>query len=405
MTVTIEEVNQDPVLTTPVEFQEDVLNRLGRANGNVYHRRPGAAGAHDGQIMVRLKKKRFIVIDYGIEPDKVSMSVSNTKHVVIPAGAGRQKCSTPDCTKIGIPILLYDSSPKEPASLYLRSGLCFTCQRSLNEKRRTQRKRKTDIPQNSDKKKMMNLSASAVIIDTPPHPTCKPHGADYGIYEIAVDVDSELKETFKHVQRLIQSLQSTQKTVPKEAVAAAAAIAANTLATSSSPTAVSKEAVAAAIFASSSPPTTVSKEAVPEPQNNDVLSQYQDAINLAASNPPTDMKEAVAAAIFAASSPPPTTTSTTASKGAAAPEPPNDDVMSHYQDAMNSMKKCVFLLKEFKASWNSSNLQQQQSSNMIPLLLAADAKGDQTPPSNNDVTNTFGAMEEEEMDGMRIATV
>ena len=45
--------------------------------------------------------------------------------------------------KVGIPVCLHDSNPEEPSSLYLRSGLCFTCQRILNEKRRTQRKKKS----------------------------------------------------------------------------------------------------------------------------------------------------------------------------------------------------------------------------------------------------------------------
>ncbi|KAL7534599.1 hypothetical protein ACHAXR_005985, partial [Thalassiosira sp. AJA248-18] len=62
----------------------------------------------------------------------------------IPNGAGRSKCSTKDCPRVGVPCLLYDSEPNEPMSLYLRGGLCFSCQRNLNEKRRTQRKRKSD---------------------------------------------------------------------------------------------------------------------------------------------------------------------------------------------------------------------------------------------------------------------
>jgi hypothetical protein len=43
------------------DFAEDLDLRLGRANGNIYHRRGGIEGIHDGQVMVRLKKKRFIV--------------------------------------------------------------------------------------------------------------------------------------------------------------------------------------------------------------------------------------------------------------------------------------------------------------------------------------------------------
>ena len=124
------------------EFAEDLDMRLGRANGNIFHRRPGVEGVHDGQVMVRLKKKRFIVIDYSIEPhDEDIRAASVAPHISCPPGAGKQKCVTPECTKVGVPVLLYDSDPAEPPSLYLRSGLCFTCQRNLNEKRRTQRKR------------------------------------------------------------------------------------------------------------------------------------------------------------------------------------------------------------------------------------------------------------------------
>jgi len=275
----------------PFEFREDAWKRLGKANGNIYHRKPGVEGVHDGQIMVRLKNKRFIVLEYGVGPDELQgFGLS------LPRGAGRQKCSNPDCTKIGVPILLVDSSPEEPASLYVKSGRCFTCQRSLNEKRRAPRKRKI-ISQ--DELRLRYVSARAVIIDGPPQ-NCKSHGAGYGIYEIAADLDLGLKESFKHVQHLIQSLS-----------------------TATSCTSVSNEATVASAAA------------------------------IAASTALSSTLEEV-------------------------PMKPN--VMSHYQDAMNSMKKCVFLLKEFEASLNSTNsnqLQQpqpkcqlrQQPANMIQLLL------------------------------------
>ncbi|VEU45197.1 unnamed protein product [Pseudo-nitzschia multistriata] len=139
------------------EFAEDLDLRLGRANGNIYQRREGIEGVHDGQVMVRLKKKRFIIIDYGIVPTEHDLQSSALNpHTTVPLGAGVTKCtgkvpSGPEpgaplvsCKKIGVPVLLYDSEPEEPPSLYLRSGLCFTCQRNLNEKRRTQRKRPSD---------------------------------------------------------------------------------------------------------------------------------------------------------------------------------------------------------------------------------------------------------------------
>jgi len=162
------------------EFAEDLDLRLGRANGNVFQRRPGVEGCHDGQVMIRLKKKRFIVIDYSIVPNEHDLQASAMNvHINVPLGAGVTKCNgkihqigpappglSPEggdaptipvhlqgfqkntvvtqCHKVGVPVLLYDSEPNEPASLYLRSGLCFKCQRNLNEKRRTQRKKPGD---------------------------------------------------------------------------------------------------------------------------------------------------------------------------------------------------------------------------------------------------------------------
>jgi len=141
------------------EFAEDLDLRLGRANGNIYQRKPGVEGAHDGQVMVRLKKKRFIIIDYGIVPNEHDLqAAASSPNINVPLGAGVTKCtgkiaSEPGgplvpCKKIGVPILLYDSEPDQPPSLYLRSGLCFICQRNLNEKRRTQRKRPSDRANN-----------------------------------------------------------------------------------------------------------------------------------------------------------------------------------------------------------------------------------------------------------------
>jgi hypothetical protein len=124
------------------EFAEDLDCRLGRANGNIFHRRAGIENVHDGQVMVRLKKKRFIVIDYSIVPTEDDLRMASvTPQISCPPGAGQQKCVQAGCAKVGVPVLLYDSDPAEPPSLYLRSGLCFSCQRNLNEKRRTQRKR------------------------------------------------------------------------------------------------------------------------------------------------------------------------------------------------------------------------------------------------------------------------
>lgn len=138
-----------PSIFMPVEeFAHELEIKLGRANGNVYVRKPGVEGLHDGQIMVRLKKKRFIIIDYSIVPSPADVAYAAvTPNVLCPSGAGKQKCVSSDCTKVGVPVMLFDSDPEQPLSLYLRSGLCFTCQRLLNEKRRTQRKRKGEVNQ------------------------------------------------------------------------------------------------------------------------------------------------------------------------------------------------------------------------------------------------------------------
>lgn len=148
-------------------YEELAENKLGKANGNVFRLRPAEENTHDGVIMVRLKKKRFIVIDYSLgqyDPNNnnnstAGLSDPNTKltnpfitnnnnnnnllSIHHHHTQHRSICITQNaCTKVGIPNLVYDSEPTEPTSLYLRSGLCFTCQRNVNEKRRTQRKRK-----------------------------------------------------------------------------------------------------------------------------------------------------------------------------------------------------------------------------------------------------------------------
>jgi len=181
------------------DFATDVEHNLGRANGNCYHRKPGIPNVHDGQIMVRLKKKRFIVIDYSVVPAPADIAFANaTPHVKCPPGAGTQKCAGLNCSKIGVPVCLYDSEPEETTSLYLRLGLCFTCQRRLNEKRRTQRKRKGDKTEDGLKKCRLNgqiidLDPHAVIINGPLEGT-KHHGPDYEYPEIMEDLQKITSE-------------------------------------------------------------------------------------------------------------------------------------------------------------------------------------------------------------------
>lgn len=131
------------ILIRPEEHVEDEITQLGKANGNHYVRKAGVDGVHNGQIMIRLKSKRYIIIDYGYIPSKYDHElVQHHSHISIPPGAGQTLCKTVDCPRVGVPVLLYDSEPHEPMSLYMKGGFCFNCQRALNEKRRTLRKKR-----------------------------------------------------------------------------------------------------------------------------------------------------------------------------------------------------------------------------------------------------------------------
>lgn len=452
------------VLTTPDEFQDDVMNRLGRANGNLFWRKPGVEGMHDGQIMVRLKKKRFIVIDYGIDPEKVNVSLSSitsSRHVMIPPGAGREKCASSDCTKVGTPILLYDSSPEEPLSLYLRSGLCFTCQRQLNEKRRTQRKRKSDdhpaataagallsstaggnlhkamsqagMPMGCKRYRahdqtIMTLSPNAIVIEPTLLGGVKLHGPEYGVHEIVTDVQTELKTCLTgHVEQLLHSLTDAkahqifpsasplpQTNAPNHAstandalIAAAAAIAVGVT------PCPNDEAITAAAIAAGAASST--------------LSSHDEAITAAA------IAAGAATNIEAASN---------------NIEPPNTivnnqdtvyEILSHYEKAMTSIKKCIFLLTQFNTSFAASisphiansnavaaanfgisvnnNTIPSSVSNMSALLIAADSKGTTTAINNNNYAApvatinvnqenpNFSAIAGADINAMRVADV
>lgn len=183
------------------EFAADLEHNLGRANGNCFQRKTGIPGVHDGQIMIRLKKKRFIVLDYSMVPTPADVACASvTPHIKCPPGAGMAQCTAAGCNKIGVPICLFDSNPDEPTSLYLRSGLCFSCQRLLNEKRRTQRKRKGDVQgkpnsgsDNYNQKRVrvnneiLDVHADAIILNGPFEGT-KHHGPGYGYMQIIADL-------------------------------------------------------------------------------------------------------------------------------------------------------------------------------------------------------------------------
>jgi hypothetical protein len=174
-------------------------------------------------VMVRLKKKRFIIVDYSIEPTDADVQAAEMSlHVSIPPGAGRNKCVTPECNKVGVPVLLYDSEPNEPASLYLRAGLCFQCQRNLNEKRRTERKRPSSAAAKgegpsliytlgpSNKKFKMNgntihLHSDAIIVNGSVEGT-KHYDEGYGFHEIGADLQALAHEAVSNTDRLVNAV-------------------------------------------------------------------------------------------------------------------------------------------------------------------------------------------------------
>lgn len=157
-------------------------------------------------------------------------------------GAGTTRCVADNCTKIGIPVCLYDSHPNETDSLYLRSGLCFTCQRDLNEKRRTERKRPSSTQEFASsspsllyaigpcqKKFKLNgntilLNSDAVIVNGSID-GAKQYGDDYGFQEIGGDLQGLAREASADVERLINAVSgsTTADTVSAEPLTAEAA--------------------------------------------------------------------------------------------------------------------------------------------------------------------------------------
>ena len=217
------------IFPSPKDLSEEAEDFLAGANGNFYLSQPGVEGVHDGRIMIRLKKKRFIVIDYSCVPSPQDETiVAGNPNIAIPRGAGREECIAQDCSKVGIPVLLYDSDPQEQMSLYLRSGLCFTCQRVLNEKRRTVRKRKIEYPidwvegaaeaipcaegeRNGLQRQfrvhgeIVDISPDAIVISGPLEGT-RHHGPGYEYGEIKEDLCAMVKNVSSDMSDLLLAM-------------------------------------------------------------------------------------------------------------------------------------------------------------------------------------------------------
>lgn len=314
------------------EFAEDLELRLGRANGNIYHRREGIEGLHDGQVMVRLKKKRFIIIDYSILPtDEDIQAAQATPHVSVPTGAGKQKCATPECPKVGVPVLLYDSEPNEPSSLYMRSGLCFTCQRNLNEKRRTQRKRPGDtsgssvlyaVGPGSKKVKLngatMELNPEAIILNGPPLGGAKSVGDGYSFDEIGPDLAHCVRQATNDTDRLINSISGTATTTPATSAEAPHHL------------------------------SHIHHHHNPHHHHHDHNPHQHPHHHHSSDLPVVSVEEAANAAVEA---------STSLLNGAGPPPPPaasSEDINDLYDKAFHSLSKSIYLLSQWKQSWDAA---------------------------------------------------
>jgi hypothetical protein len=132
-------------------------------------------------------------------------------------------------------VCLYDSDPFEPDPLYLRSGLCFQCQRNLNEQRRTERKRPSKADREahpsliyaigpSNKRFKIDggttvLKDDAIIINGAVEGT-KRCGEGYGFQEIGSDLLALAHEAAQDTARLVNAVTGNTATVAAEAVAA-----------------------------------------------------------------------------------------------------------------------------------------------------------------------------------------
>jgi hypothetical protein len=86
---TTQQMAQAQVLISLDDFADDLAN-LGYVNGNILHRLPSVPGVHDGQLLVRLKKKRFVLLDYSIRPNDADLEqAAMHAHIKIPKSVGK----------------------------------------------------------------------------------------------------------------------------------------------------------------------------------------------------------------------------------------------------------------------------------------------------------------------------
>lgn len=328
------------LLVDPAEYEKDAELMLGMANGNVYYRQPGIKDVHDGQIMVRLKLKRFLVLDYSFEPTRDEINTaSKNSHIVIYTGAGKTKCNAPGCNKIGIPICLYDSNPDGTNSLYIRTGQCFSCQRRLNEKRRSRKKQHPSMEgivengtgSGTGSKKEDTTTSPSIIYALGPN-TKK--------FKYNSGAILELKDDAVVVNGSIDGIKSYKEGYSLQEIGAdlyqtsqeAAVVAQQLIERSASITA------AAAVAAMGSPTSMMNDDSSTPIENGNSSSIVTKSVATNIPSAPTLSKESV------------------------------DEIMGLYQNAFQSLNTSIFLLAQWKITWDAAH-NNSSSNNQPPLGL------------------------------------
>lgn len=122
--------------------------------------------------------------------------------------------------------------------MFLRTGLCFLCQRNVNDQRRADRKRVGVNPEQPSEqpnlicclgpkpkrfkigKSPILLQQDAIIINGTVKGTTRRQGEGYGVEEIGNDLLSSVHDAYEDAARLIQSVSGDPQTMAAAAVAA-----------------------------------------------------------------------------------------------------------------------------------------------------------------------------------------
>ena len=178
-----------------IEYVNNNATNLKGSNGSSIRLEPAVEDAHCGRLMIRLANARIVILDYEYVPNEHDVELASSRvYITIPYGAGQKICTKKGCKRIGVPVLLYDSHPNDSETAYLKNGLCFTCQKDSNAKRRTKRKSNQNEQSNG---------TSAIVINAPVDGT-RSHDADYCCPQISADLQRITSELSQETGSLVQ---------------------------------------------------------------------------------------------------------------------------------------------------------------------------------------------------------